>query len=77
MEDKWDEPRQVCRDKGFNIVTKKFSQRQGVKKTLSRHGKSLSRQKVQSQKYKATQLCHDNKSMLLGETMSRQKTTMS
>ena len=38
IEDKWDEPRQVCHDKGFNVAYKKFSQRQGVKKTLSRHG---------------------------------------
>ena len=78
MEDKWEEPRQVRRDKGFNVATKKFSYRQGVKKTLSGHGKSLSRHRVQSQQYKATQLYRDkekvyrhNKSMLLGETLLR------
>ena len=47
---------------------------------MLRHGKSLSRHRVQSQQYKATELCHDkenicrnNKSMLIAETLSRKK----
>ena len=82
MEIKLEEPRQVCHDKGFNVAKKKkkFSQRQGVKKILLQHGKRMSRHRVQSPQYKATQLCRDkekiccdNKSMLLGETLSRHK----
>ena len=44
---------------GIQCCNKKFSQRQGVKKTLLGQGKSLSRHRVQSQQYKATQLYSD------------------
>ena len=69
---------------GIKRCNKKFSQKQGLKKIMLRHGKSLSQQRVQSQQYKATQLCRDkekvcrdNKSMLLGETLSRQRESLS
>ena len=62
---------------GNQCCNKKFSQRKGLKKIMLRNGKSLSRHRVQSQQYKIIQLycdkekvCRDNKSMLLGETLS-------
>ena len=52
------------------MLEQKFSQRQGLKNIMLRH-------RVQSQQYKATQLCRDKKFMLMGETLLRQRKSLS
>ena len=67
MEDNWEEPSKVCRDKGLNVATK-------VHPTVRSKEDSV----VTWKEFIATsrdkeKVCHGNKSMLLGETLSRQR----
>ena len=66
------------------LHTKKVQLATRSKEDFVASWKNMSRHKVQSQQYKATQLCcdkeklcHNNKSMLLGETLLRQRQILS